>query len=256
MSTLMGKGIGTYTYMKSSSKYSNVVVISQPMYFPWVGFISQLAMADTIIWLDDVKFSKGSFTNRVQILDNGKSSWLSLSLEGKGTNRLIKDLKISSNDIERRHRDKIKNCFKSSPYFDEVIKTFDKTWEKPDCASEIIIRSAEVICSRIGICLPKQLRSSSLNVSLTGSARVQKLVELVGGDMYLTGNGAKGYLDHNSFNKANIDVFYMVYESKAWPQASREFTPYVTSLDLIANVGPEHRETHLSRQYTYWENVV
>ncbi|MFT7595258.1 MAG: hypothetical protein ACI8R4_002586 [Paracoccaceae bacterium] len=43
------------------------VVISQPMYFPWAGFLAQLALADVRIWLDDAQFSNGSFTNRVQV---------------------------------------------------------------------------------------------------------------------------------------------------------------------------------------------
>ena len=59
--------------MKSLSEFSNVVVISQPMYFPWIGFLSQLSMANTIIWLDDVQFSKGSFINRIQIKNQNKT---------------------------------------------------------------------------------------------------------------------------------------------------------------------------------------
>ena len=64
MNIMMVISTGMSLFMKSLSEFSNVVVISQPMYFPWVGFLSQISMASTIIWLDDVQFSKGSFTNR------------------------------------------------------------------------------------------------------------------------------------------------------------------------------------------------
>ena len=43
------------------------VVISQPMYFPWVGMLEQMALADVWVHLDDAQFSKGGFFNRVQI---------------------------------------------------------------------------------------------------------------------------------------------------------------------------------------------
>ena len=43
------------------------VVISQPMLFPWVGMFEQVALADVFVHYDDVQFSKGSFTNRVQL---------------------------------------------------------------------------------------------------------------------------------------------------------------------------------------------
>ena len=43
------------------------VVISQPMYFPWPGFFELIAAADVYVHLDDVQFSKGGFTNRIQL---------------------------------------------------------------------------------------------------------------------------------------------------------------------------------------------
>ena len=76
MNIMMVISTGMSLFMKSLSEFSNVVVISQPMYFPWVGFLSQISMASTIIWLDDVQFSKGSFTNRVQIKNsNNRFLW-------------------------------------------------------------------------------------------------------------------------------------------------------------------------------------
>ena len=44
-----------------------VVVISQPMLFPWVGMFEQIRLADVYVHYTDVQFSKGSFVNRVQI---------------------------------------------------------------------------------------------------------------------------------------------------------------------------------------------
>ena len=46
------------------------VVISQPMLFPWVGMLEQIMLADVFVHYADVQFSKGSFTNRVQIKDS------------------------------------------------------------------------------------------------------------------------------------------------------------------------------------------
>ena len=37
------------------------VVISQPMYFPWVGMLEQMRLADVFVHLDDAQFSKGGF---------------------------------------------------------------------------------------------------------------------------------------------------------------------------------------------------
>ena len=56
------------------------VVISQPMFFPWVGFLEQMRLADVYVHYDDVQFSKGSFTNRVQIKTPEGFIWLTAPL--------------------------------------------------------------------------------------------------------------------------------------------------------------------------------
>ncbi len=57
-----------------------VVVISQPMLFPWAGMFEQIRLADVYVHYPDVQFSKGSFTNRVQVKTAGGSRWLTLPL--------------------------------------------------------------------------------------------------------------------------------------------------------------------------------
>ena len=57
------------------------VVISQSMYFPWVGMLEQIRLADVFIHYDDVQFSKGSFSNRVQVKQpDGTSAWMTIPL--------------------------------------------------------------------------------------------------------------------------------------------------------------------------------
>ena len=68
------------------------VVISQPMLFPWVGLFEQIRAADVYVHYDDVQFSKGSFTNRVQIKTARGPRWLtvpgaSVHVYGKGEAR-------------------------------------------------------------------------------------------------------------------------------------------------------------------------
>lgn len=247
--------IGMYTYMKKYSEYSNVVVITQPMYFPWIGFLSQLSMADTIIWLDDVQYSKGSFTNRVQLKTGENVSWLTCNLRDKGKNYLIKDLELSSIDVIDHHYQRLKRAYFSSSYFEEIQNVFRKTWAGDNSLCETLIKSSQNLCNQIGFCLPRQYRSSEMHVLGKGSRRVLDLVKSVGGDLYLTGHGAKNYLHHKEFNKFGVDVHYMIYDGFHWMQSGQNFTPYVTGLDLIANVGPNVRQKCLKKASLDWRSL-
>ena len=56
-------------------------MISQPMYFPWVGMLEQMRLADVFVHLDDAQYSKGGFLNRVQVKTQQGSSWITVPLE-------------------------------------------------------------------------------------------------------------------------------------------------------------------------------
>jgi hypothetical protein len=80
-------------------------------------------------------------------------------------------------------------------------------------------------------------RSSSMNINGCSSHRLINIVQKLEGKIYLTGHGAKNYLDHEMFEQENIQVQYMHYQIKKYEQSDENFTPYVTILDLIARKG-------------------
>lgn len=232
------------------------VVISQPMYFPWVGFIAQMSLADVMIWLDDVTFSKGSFTNRVQIKSQGGQSWMSVPLAAKGNGVTIRDLATTAPDIQGRHNDMLRNAYSDAAHRAEMLEIFNRCWVSDAPLVDTLIASAEALADTIANKPQEILRSSEMNVSGHGSERVLELVQAVDGCRYITGHGARHYLDHEAFNAADVDVDYMQYDPVPWPQNHGEFTPYVSALDLIAHVSETRRTSHLAPKTVGWQSFL
>lgn len=229
------------------------VVISQPMYFPWVGFITQLSAADVLVWLDDVQFSKGSFTNRVQVLLPPKQVWMTIPLLAK-TNRQIADLEAKDEDWRQSHRDLLCQSFRKTPHSSLALNCFDDAMNGASIC-DTIIKSSEV-CARALAALPKEIvRSSQLGIQGSGWERVLRLVKHFGGNRYLTGHGARHYLAHEEFEQEGVGVDYMDYTVSPWQQGVGEFTPYVTALDLIAAAGPQAPE-HLTPKWLDWRSFL
>ncbi len=85
------------------------VVISQPMYFPWVGMFEQIRLADVYVHYGDVQFSKGSFTNRVQIKTAQGIKWLTVPLKDVSIGQVIDEVRINASvDWRRQHMDILK----------------------------------------------------------------------------------------------------------------------------------------------------
>jgi hypothetical protein len=231
------------------------VVISQPMYLPWPGFVSHMAMADILIWLDDAQFSRGSFTNRVQIRTTSGSKWLSIPLIGKGFETPIRDLAAAEPDWQRSHRDLARQALRGTPHLPEAVSIIDIAGTSASLCNALIT-SSELCLSACVQTGRTTLRSSEMAISGGSWRRVLDLVHHVGGTRYLTGHGAANYLDHLAFEAEGVSVDYIGYDFTPWPQQHGDFSPYVTSLDLIASVAPELRHRHLSTKTIPWRQFL
>jgi hypothetical protein len=235
-----------------------VVLISQPMYFPWVGFLEQLSLADIYVVYDDVQFSRGSFTNRVQIKTATGSKWLTLPITdfklGKRVNEVMLD---SSKNWRGNQQQQLEQAYKSAPFSKTMLSIVKSVFEN-DCSnlSTIAQFSTQALANFFGISSKQRiLWSSQLNIYGKGSERVLNIVKSLGGTTYITGHGARNYLDHSAFEKSGVTVQYMKYRCTPYAQLHGEFNPFVSALDLIANCGRDGKKL-IQPSTVYWKDFV
>lgn len=220
------------------------IVISQSMYFPWMGFIEQLRLADTFVLYDDVQFSKGSFTNRVQIKTATGPQWLSVPLMGLRLGQRINDVQLDErSDWRTKHRDQLSDAYRKAPFVSDMLALVDDVFAQPAATlSQLAWTSTLALADYFG-CVShlKLYDSASMQIDGSSSQRVLDIVRNLGGSIYITGHGARNYLNHASFEKIGVDVRYMDYRCEPYVQLHGEFTPYVSALDLVANCGRDGR---------------
>jgi len=233
------------------------VVISQSMYFPWVGLLEQIRLADTFIHYDDVQYARG-FYNRVQIKTANGSKWLTVPLREQRRGQRIDQVHIDDRiDWRTQHRDMLKQTYLNAPCRDEMLVLVDQVFSKEyvvlaDLARESILSLANYF----GLAEGRQFgKSSQMGVTGASSKRLHDLCLAAGASVYVTGHGARNYLDHELFDKSEIRVQYMKYCMTPYPQLHGEFTPYVTALDLIANCGKERIDVICS-EAIFWKNFL
>ena len=218
------------------------VVISQPMYFPWVGMHEQLRLADDYVDYSDVAFSKGSFTNRVQIKAPTGVQWLTLPLQNFKSGQLIAEVKLDERQPWRRkHRTALAQTYAHAPFVADALALADEVFNiATDRLAEVSLASMLAVHRYFGFERPLRIHSSAqLNIGGGSSQRVLDIVRFLGGNHYVTGHGALNYLDHERFERAGVTVRYMHYALREYPQMHPPFTPYVSALDLVASMGKE-----------------
>jgi hypothetical protein len=216
------------------------VVISQSMYFPWVGLLEQVRLADIFVHYDDVQFSRGSFTNRVQVKTELGLCWLSVPVKGQRLGQAIDEVQVDDRQPWRkRHRDVLCRAYRLAPFLDDALAVVDSAFDRPSRnLGEVARGSMLSLLSYFGLDLGRRfVDSRALPISGGSSQRVHDIVVSLKGDTYITGHGARRYLDHHLFEDSGINVRYMDYRCERYPQRHGTFTPYVSALDLVANCG-------------------
>ncbi len=229
------------------------VVISQPMFFPWSGLFDQVRLSDIFVHYDDVVLPQGrSFMSRVQIKTGTRTDWLTAPILRDA--HLISEVRLDNSQRWRvKHLNTLRHAYAGAPFSKDMIAFVDDIYAADHMMlSDLNIAAIEGLAARLGLA-PKFLRSSSMAV---GSSSTQKLIEIVtslGGTTYITGHGARNYLDHNLFEKAGIAVEYMSYALQPYEQLGGAFTPYVSILDALANIGAGARDILTSKTVSWRE---
>lgn len=230
------------------------IVISQSMYFPWVGLLEQIRSADAFVHYDDVQFSKGSFTNRVQIKTPSGTKWLTIPLEKYSSTEKIDQIKSSSSvDWKSLHIRQLFDAYRFAEYKNEMLSIVEDVFSKSgNKICDISRFSTKKIAEYFSIDSDiLYVDSNLLNIGGGGSDRVLETVKHFHGTHYITGHGARNYLDHEKFEVSGVDVMYMDYKKLPYPQLHGTFTPYVSALDLIANCGKQGRQFICSTPVTW-----
>ena len=226
------------------------------MYFPWVGFLEMIQLSDCFVHYDDVQFSKGSFTNRVQIKTSKGTKWLTIPLGKHHLGQSIKETKPNDNiNWQNQHLELLFQSYRDAPFYKEMLHLVERVFANSGKnISDIAKTSVIFLCDYFNLSKHTVFKdSSSLNVSGTSSERVYKIVNFLKGTIYLSGHGALKYLDFDLFESSGIKVKLMQYSCSPYHQLHGEFTPFVSSLDLIANCGKSGLD-QINPKAIYWKD--
>ena len=235
---------------------SRTVVISQPMLLPWLGMFEQVAMADEFVHYDDVQFSKGSFSNRVQLKTVGGSIWLTAPLDRRRCGETIAETWMRpAAEWRPQHLRSISQALARAPHARDAIGLAEELYALPtDNLADFNIACMERIAAWLGLGAAFR-RSSGMGIPGASSRRVLEVCRALGATRYVTGHGAASYLDHAAFDAAGVEVRYMDYALRPYPQPHGTFTPYVTILDAIACCGRDARQLMASGTVNWSEHV-
>jgi hypothetical protein len=165
------------------------------------------------------------------------SKWMTIPVQNRSSHPTINEIEATAGPWRRQHRELVRHSLAKAPHLKDALVLMDRAYSKPKVV-DLLIDSVEGPVEYLGLNRSRRsIRSSTLAVGSTGSQRILDLVRALRGTRYVTAHGAISYLDHEAFERAGVQVEYVQYSKTPYSQLHGLFNPYVTILDVIANLG-------------------
>lgn len=218
------------------------VCIHQPDFAPYLGFFHRLLKVDTFVIFDDAQFvSKGKgWNNRDKIKTPRGEQWLTLHVQKGPLGQRINEVKLQN---DPKWIDSLLNLirenYRKARFFDAYFLRFEAIMHKRhDLLIDLNLEILNFLYEIFGIDV-EIILASSLNAIGSKNERLIDILQKIGATDYLSGVGARTYMDEAKFNDAQIRVHWQNFRHPVYPQLHGNFIPYLSSLDLIFNCGSE-----------------
>lgn len=217
-----------------------VAVIHQPDFLPYLGFFHRLLHADIFVILDHVQFVSSSrgWTHRDKIKTSRGAQWLTVAVEKCPRDTPINEVRLSKQvNWRQANLNLLMENYRRAPHFDEIFTHVETLYASAqERLVDFNLRSIELLMELLGIDI-KTVLSSDLSPVGRKNELLLNLLGKIGATTYLSGVGAKDYLDPELFSRSGIEVIWQQFQHPVYPQIHGEFLSYLSSLDLLFNCG-------------------
>lgn len=228
-----------------------IVAIHQPEHLPWMGFFNKMMNADKLVILDNVQYRKRYFQNRNQILVNGEKKYVGVPVNiDNYRQKTIADMQIYL-DTEVPWKNKylktIEYNYKHHPFFEEYFPFFENLLgEDISSLYEFNMEIIRYFAQKLGI-NTEIVKASELFPSGEKSDLILDIAKKSGADVYLSGPSGRDYMELDKYRKESMGVWFNDFEHPIYMQKGTEqFIPYLSTLDLLMNVGEKQGRSILS----------
>ena len=215
------------------------VAILQSNYIPWKGYFDLIHDVDLFIFYDDVQYTHSDWRHRNKLMTRDGPRWLTIPA-GHDLKRLICEVEIPDQSWKQQHRSIIEQNYRNAPFIEESQPLLDFLYANPITnLSDYNQRAIKHLSNILGI-HAQFTDSRLLSVNGRKTERLIGILEKVGATKYISGPSAKDYIDEPMFRRPALN--WCIRNTRLTPlirNAFPPFSPFVTVLDLLFNVGPE-----------------
>ena len=233
------------------------VAISQPCFFPYLGYYQLINASDIFVVYDDVTYMKGKWINRNRILVNGQEYMFSLPLKSASSFNLISNISV---DISRFNywREKflatLRHSYRRAPFYKDTMDIISLALDSKDgLLAGYCCKSLKSVFDYVNIDV--NILPSSSGLGGVHLDRIQRLVHIVrnqGGSIYINSAGGRQLYKTDDFSQSGISLRFLDSSLPVYSQSTLspgKYIPSLSMIDILMNCSPEQIR-HMMSQYS------
>lgn len=216
-----------------------IISIHQPDYIPYLGYYYKISKSNKFVFLEDCQFSNDNMHNWNRIKTSQGECKLKIPVNYFFGDSINKVKTRDELNWKEKHLKTIKMNYSRSEYFNIIFPKFEEILLRDyDNLADLNIAISTWIIHEFGFKV-EIFRSSNMNINTLHEERVIDICNLLNGNVYLSGNGAKAYQIEEHFIKKGVKLIYTDYNPILYKQmwGKNGFLKNLSILDYIFNCG-------------------
>jgi hypothetical protein len=223
-----------------------VAAIMQPTYLPYLGYFQLMAASYVFVFLDDVQFARRSWQSRNRILTAQGELMLTVPVKKHDRDTPIHLIEIDDGQPWRaKHLAALRHAYGKKRCFEEgwAFVSEQLARERDGKLADLTCGVAQAAAEKLG--LPTRfVRASALDAGGARSEHLLAICRAIGADEYVSPMGSSGYMEEDGvFGDVGFPARFQSFQPAEYPQGPGAFTPYMSFVDALMNVGWDGMKT-------------
>jgi hypothetical protein len=218
-----------------------IVAGHQPQYLPYIGFFNKIAKADIFVLVDNIQFTRKTWQQRTLIKSDNKPVYLTIPVKKHGKfGQWINEVEIIDDGWRKKHWKSISLSYNKTPYFHlykvDLEAFYKKEWLLLNDFCSALLR---YLINAIGLKFKKIYTSTELNITGEKTDLLIDICRKAGCDTYLSGSGARAYVQEEKFKAAGLNHVINDYTPIPYTQYGSQFLEGMAIIDVMFMYGPK-----------------
>ncbi len=216
-----------------------LIAIHQPDYIPYLGYFYKISKVDKFVFLDNCQYSNDNMHNWNRIKTPQGELKLKIPVDYVFKDPINSVRTRDELSWKEKHLKTIQMNYSRSEYYLQVFPKLEELlFGSYRNLADLNIEINSWIIRSFGFQV-RLLKSSDMDINSFSEKRVIDICNLLGGDTYISGNGARAYQEEENFKNRGIKLVYTDYRpieyKQLWDKVG--FLKNLSILDFIFNCG-------------------